>query len=215
MHMRYTTYSKYLAGLADQINLQALLDQLGDFLLQSGFKGMPAWWGGSGDDDTDRTMDDLRQAILKALMESGQLTPDMLKLLRGESTGDEETDAETVRQLGQMLESHDLAVTLASGAALELKPSSAITLYPLPLSAGFDLLEPLVAGAAAHLRPEGLLALEIGATQAAGTLARLQAAGAFAGARVVRDLAGRDRVALATRRTSESLASDTERREHA
>ncbi len=43
--MRYTTYAKYLAGLADQVNLQALLDQLGDFLLQSGFKGMPAWWG--------------------------------------------------------------------------------------------------------------------------------------------------------------------------
>lgn len=103
--MRYTTYSKYLAGLADQINLQALLDQLGDFLLQSGFKGMPAWWGGGdAEDDTDRTMDDLRQAILKALMESGQLTPEMLKLMRGESTGDDESDAETIKQLGAMLD---------------------------------------------------------------------------------------------------------------
>ena len=104
MQMRYTTYSKFLTGLADQINLQALLDQLGDFLLQSGFKGMPAWWGDPSEDDTDRTMDDLRQAILKALMESGQLTPDMLKLLRGESTGDEETDAQTIQQLGEMLD---------------------------------------------------------------------------------------------------------------
>ncbi len=81
--------------------------------------------------------------------------------------------------------------------------------------AGFDVLEPLIAGAAAHLRPGGLLALEIGAAQAAGTLERIGAAGAFADARVARDLAGRDRVALAVRRASESLADDAERREHA
>ncbi len=82
-------------------------------------------------------------------------------------------------------------------------------------AAGFDVLEPLIAGAAAHLRPGGLLALEIGAAQAAGTLRRLEAAGAFVGARVERDLAGRERVALATRRSSESLADEAERREHA
>ncbi len=81
--------------------------------------------------------------------------------------------------------------------------------------AGFDVLEPLIAGAAAHLRPGGLLALEIGAAQAAGTLERIEATGAFVGARVARDLAGRDRVALATRGASESLANEAERREHA
>ena len=37
--MRYTTYSKHLPELADTINLQGLLDQLADFLLQSGFAG--------------------------------------------------------------------------------------------------------------------------------------------------------------------------------
>jgi len=35
--MRYTTYSRYLPGLLETLNLQALLDQLADFLLQSGF----------------------------------------------------------------------------------------------------------------------------------------------------------------------------------
>ena len=45
------------------------------------------------------------------------------------------------KQLGQMLSGHDLPVTLVSGPALELKPSRTITLYPLPLSAGFDLLD--------------------------------------------------------------------------
>ena len=37
--MRFTTYSKYHPELADAVNLQGLLDQLGDFLLQSGFAG--------------------------------------------------------------------------------------------------------------------------------------------------------------------------------
>ena len=44
------------------------------------------------------------QAILQALMDSGQLTPDMLKVLRGESTGDAEQDKEIERQLGELLD---------------------------------------------------------------------------------------------------------------
>jgi len=101
--MRFTTYSKYVAGMADQVNLQALLDQLGDFLLQSGFAGNP-WWGEPPDPDAGRSLDDLRQAILQALMDSGQLTPDMLKALRGESSGDDERDAEALRSLADLLD---------------------------------------------------------------------------------------------------------------
>jgi Ca-activated chloride channel family protein len=101
--MRFTTYSRFVAGMADQVNLQALLDQLGDFLLQSGFAGNP-WWGEPPDPDAGRSIDDLRQAILQALMDSGQLTPDMLKVLRGESTGDPEKDASTMRDLASLLD---------------------------------------------------------------------------------------------------------------
>lgn len=101
--MRFTTYSKYVAGMADQVNLQALLDQLGDFLLQSGFAGNPRW-GEPPDPDAGSSLDDLRQAILQALMESGQLTPDMLKALRGESTGDKEKDAQNLKELADLLD---------------------------------------------------------------------------------------------------------------
>ena len=104
LSMRFTTYSKYLPGLADAVNLQALLDQLGDFLLQSGFAGGPAVRSGATSDGGDRSLDALRQAILQALMESGQLTPEMLKVLRGESTGDAERDAELERQLAELLD---------------------------------------------------------------------------------------------------------------
>src|SRR5437879_13219709 len=37
-------------------------------------------------------------------MESGELTPEMLKWLRGESTGDAERDAELQRQLSELLD---------------------------------------------------------------------------------------------------------------
>ncbi len=105
--MRYTTYSKYVPGLADAVNLQELMDQLTDFLLQSGFAGGPfnhPFWGELGDQDQDRSMDALRQAIMDALMKSNQLTPEMLQLLRGESSGDDERDRETQRQLANLID---------------------------------------------------------------------------------------------------------------
>jgi Ca-activated chloride channel family protein len=98
--MRFTTYSKYIPGLAEAVNLQALLDQLGDFLLQSGFAG-EGWWG---EERGDRSLEALRDAILQALMQSGQLSPEMMRLLRGESTGDPAEDAEVERQLADLLD---------------------------------------------------------------------------------------------------------------
>jgi Ca-activated chloride channel family protein len=99
--MRFTTYSRYIPELADAVNLQSLLDQLSDFLLQSGFAGggLPFW-----EEENDRSLESLRQAILKALMDSGQLTPEMLKVLRGESTGDPVRDREIQQQLAELLD---------------------------------------------------------------------------------------------------------------
>ena len=105
--MRYTTFSKHIAQLADAVNVQDLLDQLADFLLQSGFAGGPyshPYWGDFGEQEGDRSMESLRQAIMQALMESGLLTPDMLKALRGESTGDAERDADLKRQLAELID---------------------------------------------------------------------------------------------------------------
>lgn len=105
--MRYTTYSKHIPELADTVNVQALLDQLADFLLQSGFAGGPyshPFWGEFGEDEADRSLDALRQAILQALIDSQQLNPEMLQVLRGESTGDAQRDAELERQLADVLD---------------------------------------------------------------------------------------------------------------
>jgi release factor glutamine methyltransferase len=62
---------------------------------------------------------------------------------------------------------------------------------------GLDVIRPLVSGAAGHLNPGGLLAMEIGATQADAVCALVRATGAFAEPRVRKDLAGRDRIVLA------------------
>jgi Ca-activated chloride channel homolog len=98
--MRSTTYSKFVPGLAEAVNLQALLDQLGDFLLQSGFAGDPLW----GEDPGDRSLDGLREAILRALMQSDQLSPEMLKFLRDGTTGDPEQDARIEAGLSALLD---------------------------------------------------------------------------------------------------------------
>ncbi|MGH7476392.1 MAG: vWA domain-containing protein [Longimicrobiales bacterium] len=100
--MRFTTYTKYKGGLLDALNLQDLLDRLADFLLQSGFSGGPhyhPWWGWSGDED-ERSLDSLKEALLQALIESGQLTPEMLEQLRGEGEGDESVR----QQIAQLLD---------------------------------------------------------------------------------------------------------------
>ncbi|HEX6967046.1 MAG TPA: VWA domain-containing protein [Gemmatimonadaceae bacterium] len=102
--MRFHTYSKFSPEMADAVDLQSLLDKLADFLLQSGFAGgkmQHPYWGEFGD-ESDRSMDALRDAILRALMESGQFTPEMLEALRGESDGEDEGEAQA--KLAQLLD---------------------------------------------------------------------------------------------------------------
>ena len=102
--MRFHTYSKHDPSLADAVDLQGLLDKLADFLLQSGFAGGPMqhpYWGDFGGDD-DRSLDALRQAILDALVESGQLTPEMLQALQGE--GDDDAAAKLAELLDAIVQ---------------------------------------------------------------------------------------------------------------
>ena len=102
--MRFHTYTKYSPELADAVDLQSLLDKLADFLLDSGFAGGPTdhpFWGETGE-DADRSMSGLKQAILDALLESGQFTPEMLEALRGD--GDEDSAAKLAALLDQLVQ---------------------------------------------------------------------------------------------------------------
>jgi Ca-activated chloride channel family protein len=104
--MRFTTYTKYTGLYLDALNVQDLLERLADFLLQSGFAGgqqYHPWWGVTGD-DADRSLDSLKEALLQALIESGQLTPDMLKELRGEGQSSEEAREKIAQLLDELVQ---------------------------------------------------------------------------------------------------------------
>jgi Ca-activated chloride channel homolog len=103
--MRFTNYSRYSGSRADAMNLEALLERLSDFLLQSGFAGggqSHPFWGDPGEED--RSLDSLKDALLRALIESGQLTPEMLAEMRGEGEGDEDVRREIAELLDQLVE---------------------------------------------------------------------------------------------------------------
>jgi Ca-activated chloride channel family protein len=105
--MRFHTYTKFSPELGDAIDLQSLLDKLADFLLQSGFaggQGAGSYYDSGLEEPGDRSLDALRQAILDALIEGGQFTPEMLEALRGDGSQDSEAKlAELLDQLVQKL----------------------------------------------------------------------------------------------------------------
>ena len=104
--MRFTRYTRYKGGWLDALNLENLLEQMSDFLLNGGFAGGPnyhPYWGWSGVDDTS-SMDALKNALLKALIESGQLTPEMIEELRGEGEGDSDVQAEIAQLLDDLIQ---------------------------------------------------------------------------------------------------------------
>jgi len=69
--MKYVRYKKYTGQEADDLDLQELMNRLSDFLLQSGFESQ---YYGFQEMDPERSMQQLRQAILRAL-EEGDLLP--------------------------------------------------------------------------------------------------------------------------------------------
>ena len=104
--MRFTRYSQYRGHLVDALNLEALLEHLSDFLLNAGFEGGPhyhPYWGWSGAEDTS-SFDALKRALLKALVESGQLDQKMLEELRGEGEGDAEVRARIAELLDDLIQ---------------------------------------------------------------------------------------------------------------
>ncbi len=103
--MRFTNYTRYSGSHADALNIQALLEHLSDFLLQSGFAGgyhYNPYWGEF--DDADRSLDALKEALLRALMESGQLTKEMLEELRGKGQGDRDVQQQIAEMLDRLIE---------------------------------------------------------------------------------------------------------------
>jgi Ca-activated chloride channel family protein len=72
--MKVIKYGKYTGEPADAVDLDELMKRLGDFLLQSGFESQ---YYGLSEFDAARSMEALRNAVLRALQE-GELIPEDL-----------------------------------------------------------------------------------------------------------------------------------------
>ena len=80
--MKYK-YTKFIEDLLDGIDMESLVSQLSDLLLSSGFNNP---WDPQNDDD--RSMQALHDAILDALLNGGALSEEMLDKLTAGERGD-------------------------------------------------------------------------------------------------------------------------------
>lgn len=80
--MKYR-YTRFVADLADEVDMEALVSKLSDLLLSSGFDNP---WDPQSDDD--RTMQALHDAVLDALLNGGTLSDEMLDQLTSRDPAD-------------------------------------------------------------------------------------------------------------------------------
>ncbi len=85
--MKYTKYSKYTGEPADDVDLDELVNKLSDFFLQSGYDSQ---FYGISEMDPQKTMEQLRQAILRALEEGGLLPEDLMEKMMQQGAESEE-----------------------------------------------------------------------------------------------------------------------------
>ncbi len=79
--MKYTKYSRYAPEAANDIDLNELMSRLADFFLQSGFDSPYGISEMDPEESQERRMDELREAILRALQEGDLVPPELLEQL--------------------------------------------------------------------------------------------------------------------------------------
>ena len=95
--MKFVRYGKYVGEPADAVDLEELVRRLGDFFLQSGFDSQ---FYGVSEMDAQRSMEALREAILRALQEGDLLPQDaMSEELREMLQNEQPMNSQAVRDL--------------------------------------------------------------------------------------------------------------------
>jgi Ca-activated chloride channel homolog len=95
--MKFIRYGKYVGEPADAVDLEELVRRLGDFFLQSGFESQ---FYGVSEMDPEKSMEALRDAILRALQQGDLLPPDaMSEELREMLQNPQARDNQAVRDL--------------------------------------------------------------------------------------------------------------------
>ena len=103
--MKFIRYGKYTGEPADAIDLEELVKRLGDFFLQSGFESQ---FYGVTPMDPERSMEALREAILRALQEGdllpeGAMSEELREMLKNPDASDNQSVRDLVNQLMERL----------------------------------------------------------------------------------------------------------------
>ena len=77
--MKYTKYSRYAPEAAGDVDLNELMSRLADFFLQSGFDSPYGISEMDREESQEQHMDQLREAILRALQEGDLIPPELLE----------------------------------------------------------------------------------------------------------------------------------------
>jgi Ca-activated chloride channel homolog len=103
--MKYIKYSKYAPGAADDIDLQELMSRLSDYLLQSGFESQYGIYELDNERSREQIMDDLREAILRALEEGDLVAPEMMEqMLQNPDLSQNQELRDLIEQIIQRME---------------------------------------------------------------------------------------------------------------
>ena len=103
--MKFIKYGKYTGEPAEALDLEELVKRLGDFFLQSGFESQ---YYGVSEFDPERSMDALKEAILRALQEGdlfpeGTLSDNMREMLKNPSAASNEEIQRLLEQIAERL----------------------------------------------------------------------------------------------------------------
>ena len=103
--MKFIKYGKYTGEPADALDLEELVKRLGNFFLQSGFESQ---YYGVSEFDPERSMEALKEAILRALQEGdlfpeGALSDEMRELLKNSNAANNEEIQKLLDQIAERL----------------------------------------------------------------------------------------------------------------
>ncbi len=107
--MKYTKYSKYAPGAAEDLDLQELMNRLSDFFLQSGFESAFGFRELDLEPSRQQQLDQLRRAILRALQEGDLIPPEfMQKLMENPDLSENQELRDLIDQIIQRMEEEGL-----------------------------------------------------------------------------------------------------------
>jgi Ca-activated chloride channel family protein len=103
--MKYTKYSKYAPDAAEDIDLQELMSRLSDFFLQSGYESQFGIYEMDAERSREKMMDELREAILRALQEGELLPPELMEqMLNNPNLAENPELSDVIEQIIQRME---------------------------------------------------------------------------------------------------------------